>query len=204
MKYVKLTVNMTLDEIGKSKLRDKKANFTRALLLDSAIELLQEYAISDLSFKQISENAGVSERTMFRYFESRAQFLDELTVKMYALLQVPTIPDDSQQLFVYLEALYRQFEQNPKLVEMLLASDFLSRILQTTAHNRFLEIKALLIRDYPHCPEDLITMTAANLRYIMSATSWRYYRANFGFDPATSIKSASILVQQSLSLLDHI
>lgn len=64
---------MTFGKNGKSSLRDKKANFTRGLVLDSAIELLQERAISDLSFKQISEHAGVSERTMFRYFESRTQ-----------------------------------------------------------------------------------------------------------------------------------
>jgi len=185
-----------------SNLKDKKANFTRTILLDSAIELLQEHAMSDLSFKQISENAGTSERTMFRYFANRALFLDELTVKLYAQLEVPAIPDSSQQLSGYLEALYDKFEQNHKLVEVLLSSDFYPRILQTRGRTRLQEIKSLLLQDYPNCAQNLVLMTAANLRQIMSATSWWYYRVNFDFDPKTSINSANLLIEQSLSLLE--
>jgi len=184
-------------------LQNKKANFTRSLLLDSAVELLQDCAISELSFKQISENAGVSERTMFRYFENKAVLLDELTTKMHAMLDLPRVPGSSEQLSEFLETLYRQFEQNFKLVETLLDSDFYSRVIQTTAIKRHQEIKALLSQGYPNCPEDLITMTAANLRYILSATSWRYYRVIFDFEPSTSVKSANLVLQQSLLALDQ-
>ena len=183
-------------------LKEKKANFTRDLLIDSAIELVQEEDISELSFKSISNHAGVSERTMFRYFENRDAFLNQLTVRMHAQLQLPSLLDSTRELSTYLNALYKHLEKKPRMVEVLLDSVFLRRVLDTTAKDRLEELKALLAQDYPHCPQDLILKTAANIRYIMSASSWRYYRFYFGFDLGTSIHCAEILVKQSLSLLD--
>ena len=45
-------------------------------------------------------------------------------------------------------------------------------------------------------------MTAANIRYYLSASTWHYFRYNFNFDIETSIKCAELAVNQALQGLE--
>lgn len=186
-----------------SDLLKKKAAFTVNLLMQAACELVDEMDVADLSFKKVSSRAGMSERTMFRYFTTRDAFLDALTATLYADLQLPDIPDEIDSLPCYIETLYRQLDAHPRKVMVLLSGDLLPRILRTTAKQRLMQLQTRLTEAYPDADTALITMTAANLRYVMSASSWRYYRVHFRFDLATSIRCAQLLVSQSLRFLDE-
>ncbi|GAA0853363.1 TetR/AcrR family transcriptional regulator [Aliiglaciecola litoralis] len=181
-----------------SSLQEKKAAFTRDLIMQSAIELAQECDIGDMSFKRVSENANISERTMFRYYTTRDAFLDELTLRLHALLELPALPEDASLLSGFLVDLYEKLDAQPRIVEVLFTSDLFDRVLHTTAKDRYLQLITLLEKSYPHCSNDMIKKSAANIRYILSASSWRYYRLAFGFDLKTSIESADMLVSQSL------
>jgi AcrR family transcriptional regulator len=182
----------------------KKSALTKNQLLQAAIELADSTDVAALSYKKVAEQAGVSERTMFRHFSHRDAFLDALAMVLHQQLALPAIPDSAQDLSAYSRQLYQQLDKQPRKVEVLLSADLLPRILQTSSKDRLEELHSLLQHAYPHCPDDLITKTAANLRYVLSASSWRYYRCYFKFDLTTSIQCADMLVKQSLALLDMI
>lgn len=185
-------------------LSEKKAAFTVGVILDAAAELAQETDINELSFKRVSEHAGLSQRTMFRYFSTREAFLDALTHRIYASLALPDVPASSAALSDYIETLYQRLDAQPRNVMLLLSSDLFPRVIATTAKKRLASLQALLTREYPECDTKLLTKTAANLRYVMSASSWRYYRMHFEFDLQTSIECATLLVEQALEGLKQV
>lgn len=185
-----------------SALLEKKATFTENLLLDAACELAQTLDISELSFKKVAERAEISPRTMFRYFSNREAFLDALTARLYAELELPDIPDDVNALSDYMRVLYQKLDAQPRKVMVLLSADLLPRVLNTQAKARFEALQRLLHKTYPGIAKMEIVKTAANLRYVMSASSWRYYRMHFDFDLTTSIECAQLLVTQAIAHLE--
>ncbi len=185
-----------------STLQQKKADFTKQLMFTAATELADEFKVNELSFKKISEHAGISERTMFRYFPGREEFLDALAAHLHNQLSLPPLPDSTTKLTSYIEQLFTSLEAQPQIVNVLLDPHLLPRIIHTSAKLRFEELKVLLKQYYPKCSDSIITQTAANIRYVMSASSWRYYRVNFGFDLAFSIQCATLVVSQALAFLD--
>ena len=184
-------------------LNQKKVTFTKNLLLDAACTLTQTLDISELSFKRVSQQADISERTMFRHFSNREAFLDELTARLYAELELPDVPHSLDELAGYITLLYQKMDAQPRKVEVLLSADLLPRVLNTAARARFESLKQLLSENYPDCSSSDIAKTAANLRYVMSASSWRYYRMNFDFDLETSTDCARMLVTQALRYLQE-
>ncbi len=182
-------------------LNRKKAIFTKNLLLNAACELIQTLDIDELSFKNVSDKAEISQRTMFRYFQTRDEFLDALTERLYSELNLPDIPNSAEKLVDYLRNLYQKLDEQPRKVSVLLSADLLPRIISTTAKARFDALKQLLIRDFPRCSKSDVIKTAANLRYVMSASSWRYYRVNFEFDLKTSQECAIMMIEQALNSL---
>ncbi len=179
----------------------KKAEFTKKLLLDAACELAQTLEISDLSFKVVSKKADISQRTMFRYFSTREEFLNELTVRLYSDLNLPEFPSSISELLVYTKSLYEKLEEQPRKVLLLLSADLLPKILETSAKTKHELLKKLLSKHFHNSSKSDIEKTAANFRYLMSASSWRYYRFSFGFDLPTSIECASMVIEQGLEYL---
>jgi len=56
-------------------LRERKKLQTRKDLLDVARQLFSENEFADVTVEQITELAGVSQKTFFNYFQNKAQFL---------------------------------------------------------------------------------------------------------------------------------
>ncbi|MGS2719598.1 TetR/AcrR family transcriptional regulator [Paraglaciecola aestuariivivens] len=186
-----------------SSLQQKKADFTQQLLLSAATELASQAKISEISFKKVADHAGISERTMFRYFTSREAFLDALADHLHKQLQLPPLPNSVNHLEEYVGQLFNSLEGQPKVLKILFDPLLLSRIINTSAKHRYLELITLLEQHYPKCDKALIKLSAANIRYVMSASSWRYYRENFSFDLNTSIQCAQLIVRQSLDYLNQ-
>ncbi|MEQ9463151.1 MAG: TetR/AcrR family transcriptional regulator [Haliea sp.] len=182
-------------------LNSKKAAFTRNLLLDAARELAETIEVNDISFKLVSERADISQRTMFRHFTSREEFLNAFTTREYGELDLPDIPHSVEELPSYVDVLYRKLDAQPRRVMMLLSADLLPRVLSTSGKERLERMRQVLADAFPHCAEHEIIQTAANLRYVMSASSWRYYRMNFEFDLETSVSCARMIVTQALHYL---
>jgi AcrR family transcriptional regulator len=185
-----------------STLADKKLAFTKNLILEAACKLAETSSVSELSFKKVSEKAGMSERTMFRYCNTRDEFLDALTARLLEQLDLPKLPKNVSELDKYLKALYQHIEDHPRNVMVLLSSELLPRVYASSAKKRMQELNLLLNQSYPNRPKALLEQSAANLRYILSAVSWHHYRMHFKFDIKKSIACAKLLVNQTIEHLE--
>lgn len=184
-------------------LQKKKNELAINLLLDAACELIQTQDVSELSFKKVAKQAQISERTMFRYFRTRDEFLDALAKRLHNELNLPPPPDTIHGITHYLTCLYQKFDAQPRKVMVLLSADLFPRVLNNSSEVRFNVFKQLLITAYPKADQAEVIKTAANLRYLISATSWRYYRINYDFDLTTSTECAQLMVLQAIDYLDQ-
>lgn len=60
-------------------LRDQQAEFTRNLLLEAARKVIIENDPEDFTMQKVAREAGVSHRTVYRYFPSRQALIDEFS-----------------------------------------------------------------------------------------------------------------------------
>lgn len=60
-------------------LRGQQAEFTRRLLMEAAQQVILDNAVEEFSIQKVAEQAGVSHRTVYRYFTSRRELLNALT-----------------------------------------------------------------------------------------------------------------------------
>jgi AcrR family transcriptional regulator len=59
-------------------LRDQHAELTRDLIFQALTRLVLDEGVHDLSIQQVADVAGVSHRTVYRYFSSREELLEGL------------------------------------------------------------------------------------------------------------------------------
>jgi AcrR family transcriptional regulator len=179
-------------------LQDRQSALTRRLLLDAMVEHLEAGSPGDLTMRSIARRAGVAERTIFRHFASRDELLDALAVEVTLRLELPPAPDSIEALAKAPQALYRAYEARARLTQAALHSELFDRIRQTVARERWDAIRRLLDGHAPRRSERERTYAATNLRHMLSASTWNYYRSYFQFSLKDSIGAAEQAIRDAL------
>ena len=65
---------------------------TERLILESALAVLKDDSFTGLTVRAVARKAGMSERTIFRYFPTREAFLDAVAGEFTRLLNMPPPP----------------------------------------------------------------------------------------------------------------
>jgi hypothetical protein len=93
------------------------------------------------------------------------------------------------ELLAFPQALFAVFERNAKLTRAALKPEVFGRIRDGQAAQRWAAIQALIDREFAQVPPDERRWATANIRYLLAATTWRYYRDNFGFSAEEAVRS---------------
>jgi AcrR family transcriptional regulator len=179
----------------------RQSDFTQRLILDAAIALLEEAPVRELSIRAAAKRAGVSERTVFRYFQTRDDFLDAVAVEMAARLKVPVDPTSVEELLAYPREIFSRFEETAALTKAALHSELYDRMRAADTEKRAAAIAALLDRLAPKQSKEARKCASANVRYFLIATTWHYYRFYFGFSFDETVRCAQTAIAQTLSSL---
>jgi AcrR family transcriptional regulator len=179
-------------------LADRRNELTRTLILEAAIELLEHGSVAELTARAAAKQANISERTMFRYFPSREDFLDAVADEMRTRLDLPPPPESLDELCSAPGPLYHAFEAKPNLTKAALHPDIFSRMRESQAKVRWLAVRKIIDTVAPHQSERERKFAAANIRYYLSASTWHYYRFYFGFSIEESITCAEKAILQSI------
>lgn len=180
-------------------LRSRHAALTRSLILDAAIALLTEEDAAELSVRSAAQRAGMSERTVFRYFPARDDLLDAVAAEMNARLAPPPVPERVEDLPGYPEAIFARFEATAPLTRAALRSEVYERIRSGDLVRRRETIRRLVDEAAPHAPDAMRRLVAANIHYHVVASTWHYYRARFGFSAADAVAAARLAIEHALA-----
>lgn len=181
------------------KLADRHADLTRQAILDAAVAMLERSSVSELTVRAVAKQANISERTVFRYFATREEFLDAVADVVRARLALPPPPTTKEELRAAPRALYTRFEAVPNLTKAALHSELFHRMRETQARARWKAVQELVERLAPRRSERQRRIAAANIRYYLAASSWHYFRFYFGFSLEDTIACAETAIQQSLA-----
>jgi AcrR family transcriptional regulator len=148
--------------------------------------------------RAVSKRAEISERTVFRYFASRDELLDAIAAEMARRIGAPPNPTTVEALIAYPKAMFARFEATAALTQAALHSELYHRVRARDALDRGAAIRALIDRAAPDRPARERRLAAANFHYHVVATTWHYYRANFGFSLDDALECACMAIVQAL------
>ncbi len=178
---------------------DRRSEFTRQAILDAALQLLEQHSVAQLTVRAIAQVAAMSERTVFRHFETRDALLDAVAAETRRRLALPEPPSTLAELVAAPRALYRAFEARSRLTRAALHSEIFDRMRLSQAHERWNAVRRIVDAHAPRRSARERCIAAANIRYYLSASCWNYYRAYFGFTLEDTIACAETAIRQSLA-----
>lgn len=182
-------------------LSKKRNDLSRNLILDASYALLKTASVSELTVRAVAQQAGMSERTVFRYFPSRDALLDGVTAQLLAEMALPAPPQSMQALLDAPCTLYGAFEARAELTRALLHTDLVSRMRSLQGILRRQAVGALLDAAAPASGEQERRIATANICFHLSASSWHYCRFQFGLSLDDAIHCADTAVRQALAAI---
>ncbi len=182
-------------------LAQRRNDMTHRLILEAAVGMLGRGRVADLTVRAVAKWAEVSERTVFRYFPSRDVLLDAVADAVREKLALPPDPGSIAELLAAPRVLYEAFEPHASLIDSALHSEIFLRMRDTQAKKRWQTIRAL-VEDYaPRSADRDLKLAAANIRFYLAASSWYYFRFNFGFTLDETVACAEAAIRQALAAL---
>jgi AcrR family transcriptional regulator len=172
---------------------------TERLILEAALGVLQEDAFTGLTVRAVAAKAGISDRTIFRYFPTREELLDAIAREFTRLLNMPPGPQTLDELMAMPRKLYDSFEPHARLIRAVMHTEIFPRMKVGAAQQRWVAISKLLDRQFPDATPLQRKIAAANIRYFLSAASWQYYRFVFRFDREETITCAETAIRQAIT-----
>ncbi len=179
-------------------LADRQADFTRRLILDTAVRSLEHTSIGELTLRAVAKAANISERTVFRYFATREEFLDAVAEAVRDEMALPPAPTSVEELLAMPRALYGRFEAVRELTKAALHSELFHRMRESQARVRWTAVQGIVDALAPRRSARERKLAAANIRFYLAASAWHYFRFYFGFSLEDSIACAETAIRQSL------
>jgi AcrR family transcriptional regulator len=179
---------------------------TRKAILGAAGDLFLERKIDGFSVQEVADRAGLTHRTVYRYFPTR-QDLMHATVQHLApgmddepFKEVSTVEDWIDAVGAHLAFIEANFDVVRGLMVAALASD---EVLRSDQHPRDRDAHRWEVfrRQFPHLTEGEARRTFATVRHLTSPVSYVFLRLRFGMSPVEATEairsSASQIVEQA-------
>src|ERR1043165_5752351 len=148
-------------------LNEQQTDMTERLRIAAAQQTLQEDSVGGLTMRAVARRARISERTIFRYFATRDEFLDAVAAEISSQMHVPH-PRTLEELLAMPRTLFSSLEARRDLIRASLHTDVSERNMQPTARQRWPAIRKIAAAPAPRAPEAQKKIAATNVRYFLS------------------------------------
>jgi AcrR family transcriptional regulator len=153
-------------------LRERQAEQVRATVLDAVVDELEKRPVDDISMTDVAAAAGISLRTLYRYFPDRPSLLQAAGERLYESLGVPSEvrrPADVSASFLDAAA---RLSKRPTLTRALVQTTAGRTARSGLRERRVAAIEAALAPvtaglDPAHAREAIAVIT-----HLCSASSW--------------------------------
>jgi AcrR family transcriptional regulator len=162
-------------------LREQQAHLTRELILGAVVERLEQDAPAAISVPEIAAAAGVSLRTVYRYFPTREQLLQAAAdwINEHVLGGLP-FPEKLDDLIEHAAEFPRRFDEHPRLVRAMVATEA-GRTVRSVRRAPRLEAVGNVLREVTgNLPPDEARRAAAVFGYLENMQAWLALREDAG------------------------
>jgi AcrR family transcriptional regulator len=167
---------------------------TRKVILEAAVDLFLERRSDAFSVQEVADRAGLTHRTVYRYFETRQELMTSIALHLAPGItedpfrEVSTVEEWIEAVGPYLSRTEAKLDMVRSLLAAVLASEdlrlFGQGILDRDAHRW-----EVFRRQFPHLLDDDARRTFATLRHLMSSTSYVFFRLRFEMSPAEATEA---------------
>lgn len=166
-----------------SPLREAQAEQTRVHIVATMIDHLAETGGVDFSIRRLADAAGVSERTVYRYFPDREALLDAVSDHFGEIMATGRREEDLadlDELADFIPEVFRAFDEHAAATKAsVLVNPDPSRLLPTQRRRTDLMID-ICRRTFPDLPDDDQVRLGRLVRTITSTFNWLRMRDEFG------------------------
>jgi AcrR family transcriptional regulator len=153
-------------------LRERQAAQIRDAVLEAVVRELETRSVDDISMAEIAELAGISLRTLYRYFPDRPSLLHAAGERLYETLAVPFEIDDASDISnSFLDAAHRLSER-PALARALVQTTAGRTARSAARPRRVAAIESALTSVTADLDADHAREAVAVITHLCSATSW--------------------------------
>jgi AcrR family transcriptional regulator len=155
-----------------SSIRERQAAVIREAILDALATLLDHHDPDDVAMSQVAADAGISLRTLYRYFPTREAMFDAVGDHVVARLGLPREiegADDISRMFLVSA---RRGGQSPELVRTMLWSRLGRRARSAHRRRRVESITRALAEVTSHLPPAEARRREGAIVYLTSLLAW--------------------------------
>jgi AcrR family transcriptional regulator len=172
-------------------LRERKAHLVRTSVLEAAIAQLETTGSDDVSMVQIADSAGVSLRTLYRYFPDRAALLHAAGEHLYASLGVPFEVSGPEHISTSLLEAARRLSTRPELTRALVRTTAGRAARSGARAQRVTAIQAALEPVTEGLDPDTARWATAVIAHLCSAASWVIIGEDSGLDDSDAQRAVA-------------
>jgi len=162
-------------------LADRKRRVTRDAVVDAVIEAIREQGI-DFSVQDAADRAGVTHRTVYRYFGSREALVEAVAERYEEWLGDQGIieADSIDEILAQVESLFRLLDQRPDLVRAVVMHILIGGERTALSRQRTARWRRIFEASLPHLPREEVEPLFAIYRTLTGSLGWYLLTSQFG------------------------
>lgn len=153
-------------------LRARQADLARSAALDAVIEVLEHGEFDELTMPQVAQAAGLSLRTLYRYFPSREELLHAAGAEIQARLALPIEAGAPEDIVTTFWAASARLARNPELARALVRTTAGRAAHAPTRNARVEAIHTALAPLTAGLPAARARQVAGVITHLCSSTAW--------------------------------
>jgi AcrR family transcriptional regulator len=187
-------------QLERSPLADRKRRVTRDALVDAAVEAIRERGM-DFSVQDAADRAGVTHRTVYRYFESRDALVDAVAERYEAWLaeQGITEGESIEEVLTQIEWLFRLFDQRPDLIRAAAMHTLIGGERIALSKQRTERWRRMFEASLPHLTREDVEPLFAICRTLTGSLGWYLLTSQFGLSGEQSGRAVRRVVEVAVA-----
>jgi AcrR family transcriptional regulator len=183
-----------------SPLRERQKADTRELILQTVEQLLKDRSLEQFSLADVARAAGITDRTLYRHFETREALLEATWARVNDAIGIRTFPASAEELVSLPLRVFPGFEQRAEVIRAMLTSPQGRELRLRVNEQRQAAIRSAVRQAKPTLREPALTRLCAAVQLLYSATSWATMRDYWGLDSAEAGRAASEAIATLLDM----
>jgi AcrR family transcriptional regulator len=182
-------------------LRTRQSAVARNAILDAWVRHLVAGDADDVAMEDLAREAGVSRRTLYRYFPSRDELLRRSGEWIQAELLGLPIDVGPEGIVASFRAASERMRRRPELARALLRTEAGRAVRSGTRHERVQAIRRAVDVEAPDAPPAERQRAAAVLAYLCSSNAWTTIQDESGLDAESAQAAVEWAIEALLARL---
>ncbi|MCB9545706.1 MAG: TetR/AcrR family transcriptional regulator [Myxococcales bacterium] len=181
-----------------SALREQQAEQTRLRIIEALVAQVVDQGLADFAVPQVAREAGVSTRTVYRYFPTRDDLLAAVGDHLQQVAPGPEWPAGPADLARYVRELFFWFEANQQLVQAAHITQLGRDVQARLRSDRWRRVRALISSlAGPGDPDGRLAF--GPIRALMSSQSWLSMTRELGMSTAEAADAVCDVIEGILA-----